>query len=62
MGNHFHLLVRMLPESTFSDEEIRTRFQHYYGEESERQLLDGQIPSLRAKWANLSRDISLTVG
>ena len=27
MGNHFHLLVRMLPETEFSDAEIRTRFQ-----------------------------------
>lgn len=31
MGNHFHLLVHMLPEAAFSDEEIRTRFQRYYG-------------------------------
>jgi REP element-mobilizing transposase RayT len=54
MGNHFHLLVRMLPESRFSDAEIRTRLQHYYGAESDRKLLDGQIPTLRAKWASLS--------
>ena len=54
MGNHFHLLVRMLPESTFSDEEIQSRFQRYYGGESARQLLDGQIPSLRVKLASLS--------
>lgn len=26
----------------------------YYGPDSERQLLDGQIPTLRAKWASLS--------
>jgi REP element-mobilizing transposase RayT len=54
MGNHFHLLVRMLPETTFSDAEIRTRFQRYYGADRERQLLDGQLPTLRAKWASLS--------
>ncbi len=54
MGNHFHLLVRMQPEAAFSDDEIRTRFQRYHGADSERQLLDGQIPTLRAKWANLS--------
>ena len=54
MGNHFHLLVRMQPEEAFTDAEIRTRFQRYYGVDGERQLLDGQIPTLRAKWANLS--------
>ena len=54
MGNHFHLLVRMLPETEFSDAEVRTRFQRYYGADRERQLSDGQIPTLRAKWANLS--------
>ena len=54
MGNHFHLLVRMQPEAKFSDDEIRKRFQHYYGADNKRQLTDGQIPTLRAKWANLS--------
>ena len=54
MGNHFHLLVRMLPETAFTDAEIRTRFQRYYGPDSERQLTDGQLPTLRAKWASLS--------
>ena len=54
MGNHFHLLVRMLPETAFSDDDIRTRFQRYYGADRERQLTDGQLPTLRTKWANLS--------
>ena len=54
MGNHFHLLVRMQPETVFSDDDIRTRFQHYYGTDSTRQLIDGQIPTLRAKWESLS--------
>ena len=54
MGNHFHLLVRMHPEAAFSDEDIRTRFHRYYGADSNRQLTDGQLPTLRAKWANLS--------
>ena len=49
MGNHFHLLVRMHPEAEFSDADIRARFQRYYGADSIRQLLDGQIPTLRAK-------------
>ncbi len=57
MGNHFHLLVRMQPEAAFSDADIRKRFQYYYdyyGVDSNRQLMDGQIPTLRAKWASLS--------
>ncbi len=54
MGNHFHLLVRMLPETSLSDAEIRKRFQRYYGADSNRQLTDGQIPTFRAKWASLS--------
>ena len=54
MGNHFHLLVRMQPAEAFSNDEIWTRFQRYYGADSNRQWTDGQIPTLRAKWANLS--------
>jgi putative transposase len=54
MGNHFHLLIRMYPEAEFSDDAIRKRSQRYYGAENNRQLMDGQIPTLRAKWARLS--------
>ncbi len=31
MGNHFHLLVRILPETAFSDAEIRSMFQRQSG-------------------------------
>ncbi len=31
MGNHFHLLVRMLPETDFSDVDIKERFKGFYG-------------------------------
>ncbi|MDZ4183825.1 MAG: transposase [Desulfuromonadales bacterium] len=54
MGNHVHLLVRMQPGEAFSDDDIRHRFRRYYGEGSKRELLDGQIPLLREKWASLS--------
>ena len=54
MGNHFHLLVRMYPEAAFTDAEVRTRFQRYYHSDRNRKLTDGQIPTLRAKWASLS--------
>ena len=55
MGNHFHLLVRMHPGEEFSDEEIKKRFSLLYGDEKNRNLGDGQIPSLREKWADLSQ-------
>ncbi|MCP4746725.1 MAG: hypothetical protein GY874_14425, partial [Desulfobacteraceae bacterium] len=32
MGNHFHLLVRMIPEHNFSDEEIVQRHVKFYGD------------------------------
>ncbi len=52
MGNHFHLLVKMLPEYKFSDEEINKRFVKFYG--GDRVFTDGLIPSLRAKLSSLS--------
>jgi REP element-mobilizing transposase RayT len=32
MGNHFHLLVKMIPENRFTDEEIQKRFDAFYGD------------------------------
>ncbi len=55
MGNHFHLLVRMHPGEKYSDEEIKKRFSLLYGDDKNRNLGDGQIPSLRNKWADLSQ-------
>ncbi len=54
MGNHFHLLVRMHPGEEYSDEEIKKRFSLLYGDDKNRNLGNGQIPSLREKWATLS--------
>lgn len=56
MGNHTHLVVRMHSADGVSDEEVRRRFRLYYGEgqAGKRALLDGQIPSYRAKWESLS--------
>lgn len=53
MSNHFHLLLRMRLPEEFSDDDVRSRFELYYGA-GKRKLLDGQIPSLRAKWESLS--------
>ena len=33
MGNHFHLLVKMLPESDFSDADVKKRCEASYGED-----------------------------
>jgi REP element-mobilizing transposase RayT len=32
MDNHFHLVVRVYPESELSDEELRRRYKTYYGQ------------------------------
>ncbi len=47
----------MHPGEEFSDEEIKRRFKILYGNKSEKALGDGQIPSLRLKWASLSEYI-----
>ena len=57
MGNHFHLLSKIHQGENYSDEEIRRRFQLYYGEDSQKELYKDQIPSYRAKWENLSEYI-----
>ena len=55
MGNHFHLLVKMIPETNYSDEEIKLRIIKLYGED--REFSEGQIPFFRNKWSNLSEFI-----
>jgi REP element-mobilizing transposase RayT len=60
MGNHFHLLVTMVPEDRFTDEEIKKRFEAHFGDE--RDFSEGQIPYLREKLSSLSeymRDIKV---
>jgi REP element-mobilizing transposase RayT len=52
MGNHFHLLVKMVPEYKFNDQDIKKRYVSFYGDD--RVFTDGLIPSLRAKLSSLS--------
>jgi putative transposase len=54
MGNHFHLLVRMHPESRYSEEEVRDRYDLRYGEEKAATLDDQQRQELAKKMADLS--------
>ncbi len=54
MGNHFHILVRMEPGQDQPVEEVRRRFEIYYGNEGKRELTEELVPVLREKWASLS--------
>jgi putative transposase len=61
MGNHFHVLVRMLPESDFSNADIKSRYLLYY-EADKRIFPEENIPYFRQKWASVSeftREIKL---
>jgi REP element-mobilizing transposase RayT len=53
MGNHFHLLVKMIPEDRFSDEELKERLVKFYGEKKA-PADDGQLPFIRQKLASIS--------
>ncbi len=55
MGNHFHVLVRVIPEYKFSDEDILKRYMDFYGDE--RIFADGLVPTLRQKLSSLSEFI-----
>ena len=60
MGNHFHLLVKMLPESDYSDDNVKKRCQRFYGDDYT--FPEGQLPYFRLKLASLSefvRDIKV---
>ncbi len=52
MGNHFHLLVRMLPDTDFSDADMLKRLAAYYGDD--RVFGADQLPAYRQKLASLS--------
>ena len=43
MGNHFHLLVRMHPDSNYSDKEIIKRYKLYYGKDK----ITPEVPKIR---------------
>ncbi len=55
LGNHFHILVRMIPGDFFSNKEIEKRYVDSYGEE--RNLSKAIIKGLREKWSSLSEFI-----
>lgn len=60
MGNHFHLLLKMLPDSGFSDDDVEQRLKRHYGQDYK--LSDERMPYWRLKLANLSefvRDVKV---
>ncbi|RPI77595.1 MAG: hypothetical protein EHM45_08490 [Desulfobacteraceae bacterium] len=57
MGNHFHLLVKMLMAEEFSIEELQKRYKLYYGDKNKTNISKDQIPFYRNKWSNLSEYI-----
>ena len=55
MGNHFHLLVRMHQDEEYTDEEIKKRYELYYGQKDlDEETHMGKILLLRKKWSSLS--------
>jgi hypothetical protein len=52
MGNHFHLLARMRPDTDFSDADMLKRLAVFYGED--RIIGEGQLPYFREKLSSLS--------
>jgi len=60
MGNHFHLLVKMLPESDFGDQDVKKRCREFYGPDYV--FPEGHLPHFRIKLDSLSefvRDIKV---
>ncbi|AEH44100.1 hypothetical protein Thein_0215 [Thermodesulfatator indicus DSM 15286] len=55
MGNHFHLLCRMLPEDQFSDAEVKRRIRLYYGEKRKIFFYKEMLKKWRQRLGNLSR-------
>jgi REP element-mobilizing transposase RayT len=52
MGNHFHILVKVIPDYKFTDEDILKRYVDFYGDK--RIFAEGLVPSLRLKLSSLS--------
>ncbi|AEH44466.1 hypothetical protein Thein_0585 [Thermodesulfatator indicus DSM 15286] len=55
MGNHFHLLCRMLPEDKFSDEEVARRIKLYYRGKRKVFIYKELLAKWRERLASLSR-------
>jgi len=52
MGNHFHLVVRMLPEDRITADALIKRLQNHYGEDMD--AAEGRIPYYKEKLSSLA--------
>ncbi|VFQ44295.1 transposase is200-like [Desulfoluna butyratoxydans] len=52
MGNHFHLLIEMIPDDMVSDDDVRTRFRLLYGDNTE--FAEARIKEYRERFCSLS--------
>ncbi|KXB09200.1 hypothetical protein AKJ60_00710 [candidate division MSBL1 archaeon SCGC-AAA385M11] len=52
LGNHFHLVARMHPEDTVSDQEVIKRYQDYYG--GEKYIGGEQVEEVRKRLCSLA--------
>ncbi|MFH0727594.1 MAG: hypothetical protein V2B19_14790 [Pseudomonadota bacterium] len=48
MGNHFHILVRMIPDHHFTDDDIKTRFARFFVQNIH--FNESHLPHYRTKW------------
>jgi REP element-mobilizing transposase RayT len=53
MGNHFHILAKMIPADRFSDDDVKKRLELFYGDKKAVEW-EGQLPFVRGKLASLS--------
>ncbi len=54
MGNHFHLLIRMLPGDLFDNNQILSHYKVYYGPDEKAELTEERVEFFRRKWSSLS--------
>ena len=52
MGNHLHLVCRVYPEGSVSDQDVAERYRQYYGED--KHISEGDIDYYRKRWTSLS--------
>ena len=52
MGNHLHLVCRVYPEESITEEQVQERFKEFYGED--RYISDRDIDYYRKRWTSLS--------
>jgi len=52
MGNHWHAVIKIFPDSYFTNDQILDRYKAFYGED--REIADDWYPAIRNRLSNLS--------